>query len=104
MPYLKLQGKPYAHDVKQRSDAPPPPIINTESVILQNAPHSQCLLAMGRIAFLWGGWTLQNKFAKTGEIKGDTYLHGVRYDNKKFLRFVVFYCDLRRDSHLQLHK
>jgi len=40
---------------------------------------------MGCIAFLWGGWTLQNKFAKTGEIKGDTYLHGVRYDNKKVL-------------------
>ena len=29
----------------------PPPIINTESVILQNAPHSQYLLVMGRIGF-----------------------------------------------------
>jgi hypothetical protein len=72
-----------------RGCTPPPPVINTESVILQNAPHSQHLPAMGRIAFLWGGWTLQNKFAKTGEIKGDTYLHGVRYDNKKFLSFIV---------------
>ena len=63
--------------------------LNTESVILRNAPHSQGLKGMGRMAFLWVGWTLQNKFAKTGEIKGDTYLHGVRYDNKKFLCFIV---------------
>ena len=37
-------------------------------------------------AWLFDGWM---DFAKTGEIKGDMYLHGVRYDNKKFLCFIV---------------
>ena len=38
-------------DLKDAGYASPPPVINTESVILRNAPHSQGLKAMGRMAF-----------------------------------------------------
>ena len=49
----------------------PPPLINTESVILQNAPHSQSLKTMGRIAFV-GLWrSLRKKFAEVGKFKGE---------------------------------
>ena len=34
-----------------------PLINNAESIIYKFAPHSQYLQAMGRMAFLWGGWT-----------------------------------------------
>ena len=46
------------------------------------------------------GWM---DFAKTGEIKGDTYLHGVRYDNKKFLCFIVIRYLLLKYFVLQYH-
>ena len=41
----------YDFSVIMRGYGSPPPVINTESVILQNAPYSQGLKAMGRMAF-----------------------------------------------------
>ena len=41
----------YDFPVIMRGYGSPPPVINTESVILRNAPHSQGLKAMGRMAF-----------------------------------------------------
>ena len=67
----------YDFSVIMRGYGSPPPVINTESVILQNAPHSQSLLAMRRMAFLWVGWTGQNKFAKTYEFKNEREKHSL---------------------------
>ena len=67
----------YVFFVIMRGYDSPPPFINTESVILQNAPHSQCLLAMGRIAFV-GLWrSLRKKFAKLKKFKGGTEKHSL---------------------------
>ena len=58
----------YDFSVIMRGYGSPPPSLNTESVILQNAPHSQCLLAMGRMAFYGAIGRLQNKFAGVGKL------------------------------------
>ena len=65
----------YDFFVIMRGYGSPPPSLNTESVILRNAPHSQCLKTMGRVAFWWFWWNWRKKFAKTYEFKNEREKH-----------------------------
>ena len=69
----------------------PPPIINTESVILRNAPHSQSLKAMGRIAFV-GLWrSLRKKFEKLKKFKCETENHSFGDDCHRLCFFCLVF-------------
>ena len=70
----------------------PPPLINTESVILQNVPHSQYLQAMGRIAFV-GLWrSLRKKFEKMDKFNGGIGKHSPSDDCQGLCFLLYIYC------------
>ena len=83
------EANKFTASVKSKRDDSPPPVINTESVILQNAPHSQYLQAMGRMAFV-GLWrSLRKKFEKLKKFNGGIGKHSLG-DDCHGLCFCIF--------------